>query len=212
MTPEELTAEADRIAALRNDPRTPAIVRRALLEPGGLTLRGYLRLEAAGSPLLSGAWPPTEDVASMAQGFCTAWEIVFPGRELPPASSLVAGIAEMQAEVSRGFSTVMPMRFPRSPGASATTEAPDGLGWVARLLGCFTALGWRVDDVLDLPLDVLFVLVAALQGNEGAESAGEDYRERKVGSAVPVGGEPEEKNPGQQPQGTEKNGQKEEDE
>jgi hypothetical protein len=178
MTPEELQAEADRIAALRNDPRTPAVVRRAFVRRGGVSLRGYLALEEAGSPVLSGAWP-VEDAGQMAEAFCAGWGIVFPERAVPPASELAQAIGEMAAEVSRGFSTVMPMRFPRTPGATPVHEPHDGLGWVARLLGRFVALGWKPDDVLDLPLDQLFVLNAALQANEGADSAGEDYRERK---------------------------------
>ena len=179
MTPEELQAEADRIAALRNDPRTPAVVRRAFVRRGGVSLRGYLALEEAGSPVLSGAWP-VEDAGQMAEAFCAGWGIVFPERAVPPASELAQAIGEMAAEVSRGFSTVMPMRFPRTPGATPVHEPHDGLGWVARLLGRFVALGWNPDDVLDLPLDQLFILNAALQANEGADSAGEDYRERNA--------------------------------
>ena len=37
--------------------------------------------------------------------------------------------------------------------------------------------------VLDMPLDALFVLTAALSANEGAECAGEDYRERDSAAA-----------------------------
>jgi hypothetical protein len=177
MTPAELEAAADELAAQRNDPRTPAVVRRALLEPGCLTLRDYLALEQAGSPLLAGAWP-TEDPAAMAQAFCTAHAIVFPGREIPPPQALAGAIEEMEAVVSRGLSTVMAMRFRKPPGTPLSPESPDGLGWVARLLGRFAARCWKPDDVLDLPMDQLFILSAAIFLHEGAECAGVDYRER----------------------------------
>jgi hypothetical protein len=74
---------------------------------------------------------------------------------------------------------------------------------VAGLAGAF-ALAWGVlfpglclppAAVLDMPLDALFVLTAALSANEGAECAGEDYRERDSAAAerteIPRDGEPE---------------------
>ncbi|TSA32141.1 MAG: hypothetical protein D4R65_10100 [Verrucomicrobiaceae bacterium] len=175
MTTEELAAEADRIAALRADPRTPAVVRRAFLRPGGLTLRKFLALEEVGSPALDGRWP-SDDAAAMAQAFCTAWEILFPGRDVPPAAELARSIAEMADEVNRGFSTVMPMRFPRA-GTDGASPSQDGLGWVARFVARFT---FPVDTTLDMPMDQLFILAAAQSANEGADCAGEDYRERTL--------------------------------
>jgi hypothetical protein len=181
MTTAELEAEADRVAALRADPRTPGIVRRAFVRPGALTLRRFLALEEAASPVLDGQWP-TGDAAAMADAFCTAWGIVFPGREIPPAADLGTAIAELAAEVTRAFSTVMPMRFPRTPGAPARSEPPDGLGWVARLWARLVSAG--LTDPLDTPLDQLFILAAALSANEGADCAGEDYRERVSSDSV----------------------------
>ena len=179
MTDEELQEAADDLAARRNDPRTPAIVRRAFLGRA-MTLRTYLALEDAASPVLSGDWPVDRPEA-MAEAFCTAWATVFPGRSIPDAEGLQDAMAELQAAVRRSFSTVMPMRFPKVRGAAERTEAPDGLGWVARTVGRFVALGWRPEDVLDLPMDQLFILNAALAANEGADCAGEDYRERETG-------------------------------
>jgi hypothetical protein len=43
--------------------------------------------------------------------------------------------------------------------------------------------------VLDTPLDQLFILAAALSANEGAECAGEDYRERNAESGDRKGAE-----------------------
>ena len=198
MTDEELEAAADDLAARRNDPRTPAIVRRAFLGERGsrvegrgdesegsarlpaLTLRRYLALEEAASPVLDGRWP-SGDPHAMTEAFCTAWATVFPGRSIPDAEGLQDAMAELQAAVRRSFSTVMPMRFPKVRGAEERAEAPDGLGWVARTVGRFVALGWRPDDVLDLPMDQLFILAAALAAHEGADCAGQDYREREGG-------------------------------
>lgn len=178
MTTEELAAEADRIAALRADPRTPAVVRRAFLRPGGLTLRKLLALEDVESPVLDGRWP-VDDAAAMSQAFCTAWEILFPGRDIPSAADLGVAINEMADEVARGFSTVMPMRFPKVGGDSAPPSS-DGLGWVARFVARFP---FPPDTTLDMPMDQLFILAAAQSANEGADCAGEDYRERGVRSA-----------------------------
>ena len=180
MTTEELEAEADRAAALRADPRTPAVVRRAFLRPGAITLRKFLALEDAASPVLDGRWP-TDDAAAMAQAFCTAFAIVCPGRDIPPAADLAQAIGEMSAEVRRGFSTVMPMRWPRQPGADPAPAREDGLGWVARFIARFP---YPPDAVLDMPLDQLFILAAAMSANDGADCAGEDYRERSVEGSV----------------------------
>ena len=175
MTVEELTAEADRLAAARADARTPAIVRRAWLRPGALTLRRFLALEEAASPVLSGLWP-LEDAGAFAEAFSVAWGILFPERPLPAAADVAAGIGEMLEEVQRGFSTVMSMRFPRY-GRERETEshAVDGLGWAVRLVA---SLPWPPATVLDMPLDEVFMLVAGRAAVEGAECAGQDYRER----------------------------------
>jgi hypothetical protein len=177
---EELEAEAERIAALRNDPRTPAIVRRAFLRPCVLTLRKYLALEDADSPVLTGRWSAS-DAGALAGEFLTAWGIVYPARAVPAAQHLGEAISEMDEAVIQAFATVMPMRFPRTPGAHAVHEPSDGLGWGARMVARFVGMGWRTDDVLDLPLDLLFIVSAGLQANEGAECAGDDYRERNAG-------------------------------
>ena len=170
-----LEAEADRIAALRADPRTPSVVRRAFLRPGAITLRKFLALEDAASPVLDGKWP-FEDPAAMAEAFCTAFAIVFPGEPIPEASELSRAIDRMVADVRRGFSTVMPMRWPRN-GADSASRQDDGLGWVARFIARFSYLP---ETTLDIPMDQLFILAAAQSANEGADCAGEDYRERTL--------------------------------
>lgn len=176
MTTEELQAEADRIAALRNDPRTAAIVRRAFLRPGAVTLRRYLALEEVGSPVLTGQWP-WDDAEAMGVEFCQAWEIIFPARELPPAGDLAGAMGELSDEVARAFSTVMPMRFPRTAGAEPMQTSHDGLGWLARFLARFS---YPPDQTLDMPLDQLFIISAAMAANDGADSVGEDYKERLI--------------------------------
>ncbi len=181
MTLEELEQEAEALAEARRDPRTPAVVRRALLRPGGLTLRQWLELEEAGSPVLSGQWP-VGDAAEWAQRFCEAYAMVFPGRELPPPTEVAGGVREMEEATLRSFCTVMPMRFPQPAGVETRVPPPDGLGWVARLLGTFVAVGWQPAEVLETPLEVLFMLQASLAAHEGAESVGQDYREREEGS------------------------------
>lgn len=176
MKEESLEAMAEELAARRNDPRTPWVVRRALLEPG-LTLRVYLALEEADSPVLSGRWP-TEDAEAMAGAFCRAWELVFPGECMPSAEGLPEGLARLQEAVTGAFATVMPMRF--AGQREESPAPPDGLGWVARVVGRFVGLGWRLEEVLDVPLGALFVLLAGMAAAEGATCAGQDYRERSA--------------------------------
>lgn len=175
---DELAAAADELAARRNDPRTPAVVRRALLRPQGLTLRGYLALQDAGSPLVAGgeAWA-VDDAERFSQQFCKGWATVFPGRDLPPAGQASEGIQAMVAQIERAFSTVMPMK---ARGAAATTT-PDLLGWVTRVLGRFAAAGILPDQVLDLPMDVMWLTLAGMGASDGYDCSGQDYREREVG-------------------------------
>ncbi|MFZ4774635.1 MAG: hypothetical protein ACOYM3_04685 [Terrimicrobiaceae bacterium] len=173
---QELEAEADRIAARRADLRTPAVVRRAFLRPCALTLRKFLALEDVESPALNGRWPYGQ-AEQMAQAFCTSFAILFPGRDIPGPDLLDQAIAEMHDAIRQGFSTVMPMQFPRPPGSPATCAPADGLGWVARLVA---RTAHPADAVLDMPLDQLFIIVAAMSANEGAECTGEEYRDREI--------------------------------
>ena len=173
-----LEAASDALAARRADPRTAAVVRRAFLPPFcALTLRRYLALEEADSPLITHVWP-WDDAAAMAQAFCTAWAILFPLREIPGVKQLSESIEEMVTEMNRGRSTVMKMRAPRTPGASTSASLSDGIGWVPRLLGRAYEAG--LSDPLDLPMDQLFVIVAGAEANDGKESIGEDYSDRSL--------------------------------
>jgi hypothetical protein len=183
MDVHELEAAAEELAARRNDPRTRAVVRRALLGCGRdarapLTLRGYLVLQQHGSPLVTGgeAWA-FDDAEVLSQQFCTAWAMVFPGRDLPPAGQFQSAVEQMAAQVARAFSTMMPMR---SRGTQTLAE-PDGLGWVARVLGRFANAGILPDAVLDLPMDVMWLTLAGMAAAEGKECAGQDYHEREIG-------------------------------
>lgn len=178
MTTAELEAEADRIAAARADSRTPRVVRRALLSGDGLTLRQYLQLEEAGSPLLHGGLA-ADDTRARAEAIYTAWLIVFPDRPIPAVDALPEARATLQAAIGRAFSTAMPMRWPL-PGPTSAPRA-DGLGWVVCLIGRFVALGWLLDEILDSHLDALFLMQAGVLADEGYDCAGEDYRDRESG-------------------------------
>ena len=172
-TIHELEAEADAIAERRADQRTPAVVRRALVRPGPITLRKFLLLEEAESPVLSEQWP-WQDAAAMAQAFCAAFEIIFPDRELTAPDRMLEGIEEMRAAAAQAVSTIMPMRFPRSPDAAPFVAPADGIGWAARM---WARIGGHPAQ-LDMPMEQVFLLSAAMDANDGAECAGEDYRDR----------------------------------
>lgn len=178
---EALEAEAEAMARERADSRTPAIVRRAFLPPfGAITPRRLMELEEINSPLLLGQWP-WDDPAAMAQAFCKAYAILFPGREIPPPSQMDVALLDMLGEVKRAFEAFMPMRSPSLPGVSLRTQTSDGIGWLPRLLAL--AHKNNLPDPLDTPLDQLFILSAAVAANDGKECAGADYRDRKISAA-----------------------------
>ncbi len=169
----ELEAEADAIAARRADQRTPAVVRRALVRPGPITLRKFLLLEEAESPVLSEQWP-WQDAAAMTHAFCTAFEIIYPDRELLAPDRILEGIEEMRAAAAQAVSTIMPMRFPRSSDAAPFVAPTDGIGWAART---WARIGGHPAQ-LDMPMEQVFLLSAAMDANDGAVCAGEDYSDR----------------------------------
>ena len=114
----------------------------------------------------------------MAQAFCTAWAILFPLRKLPAAKQIDEGIDRMMAEVSRGRSTIMKMRSPRTPGGNISSALSDGIGWIPRLLA--RAYDSGLPEPLEMPLDQLFILAAGAEANDGKESVGEDYSDRSL--------------------------------
>lgn len=178
---EELEAESEALAKERADHRTPAIVRRAFLPPFcALTPRRLMELEQLDSPALSGEWP-WEDAAAMAQAFCTAHAIFFPGREVPPPSQMAAGLLAMTHEVKRGFQAMMPMKARHLPGMTQQAQLSDGIGWLPRLIAI--AHKANLPEPLDMPLDQLFILTAAAAAHEGMECAGTDYRDRGISAA-----------------------------
>ena len=170
---------ANEIAAKRADKRTPAVVRRAFLDPVcRLTLRGYFALEEMNSPLVTmGEWP-WNDAAAMRQLFCGSYAVLFPDRKTPAPDQLVEALNDMIAEVNRGFSTMMSMRTPTMPGQSPSLPRNNGIGWQALLIA--SALKAGIWEPLDLPLDQLFILAASNDFLDGMECRGEDYRDRSL--------------------------------
>jgi len=192
-----LTAEADRLAALRADPRTPAVVRRALLAPAvtrfgsiellPLTPYGWLQLEQIDSPALSGNWQALcNDPAHLLQQLSETLTIL--AQRPVPESELLALepsripvlIAAIAAVFARAHATLMPMRFPRPSGLPETTT-DDTFPWLPRLLVRLSAgLHQPISHLLHQPLDQLHLYAAALASIEGATATGQDYREREL--------------------------------
>lgn len=174
---QRLEAESERIAKLRADSRTPAIIRRAFLRPSSLTLRKFLQLEEIDSPALTGKWSLTEPT-QLSTEFIPAWEILFPDEEIPSPGKLGEGIKIIASAVAQGFSTIMSVRFPSFGRETAkTVPATDSIGWVALFLARFNL---PINQILDTPIEQLFVLSAAMSIREGADATGEDYREREI--------------------------------
>jgi len=186
LTPEELEAASERLAALRADPRTPAVVRRAFLPPAcAVTPRTYMQLEQISSPLAGGSWP-MNDPEAMAVAVLGSWSILFGDRPLLPAEQVGEMIELMAAELVRAFSTTMPTKFPSS-GDSPELPKEDSIGWIPRLMAEAYEAG--LPDPFEMPLDQLFVLLASSRVNAGAEATGRDYRERL--NPIPVCGNPD---------------------
>lgn len=174
MSAETLTAEADRIAARRNDPRTPAVVRRAIARPCAITLRKFLTLEDTCSPVLTGKWSE-EDRMQEAR---IAFAIIFPDRPPFKGNAIDMVIEEMDRQVDQAFSTIMKMKFPQPAGSAPAPSRADGIGWVGLLWARIVLAG--IENPLDMPLDQIFILASAIDFNEGASCVGEDYRDREA--------------------------------
>lgn len=170
------------LAALRADPRSPAVVRAALLRPSAVTIRRWLELEDAASPWATGRWPG--DPADAMRACAQAWAILWPGSH-PPQPEEAARL--ISSQISQAFCTALECRWPARAGDTRARAPHDATGWLARLLARLcAALSLTPDQALDIPLDQAFLLAAGWNLNDGMEPLGEDYHTRAPTAPAPA--------------------------
>jgi len=196
MTDAQLDDLSQRLAEEEGNPFTPQCVARAFLaEPSmlgpiqllPLTMRGYLRLESARSPYVTGMFP--EDNAERLQALCFAvavlsgrgWTIEELVEELTPEQAIEGDdlVADCMARV---WETALPMRRPAKAGEGVEPPARDhGFGWWVRVLTKLVVdLGFTRDEALDCPMAQAFALVATNAALDGMEPKEMNYREREA--------------------------------
>lgn len=198
MTNEALLDEVGKkLAGAENDLLQPACIARAFLDRpvqvGGialhpLTMRGYLELESARSPFVSGGEPPA-DVWAAVDALCAALTVL--SRRSVSAEEFMDAVEPEDAteawrivseQIIAAWETALPMRRVSRAGEAAA-EAPrnHGFGWWVRVLAkLITALNFSLHDALECPMAQAFALVAASAALEGMEPAGENWREREA--------------------------------
>jgi len=196
MTDAQLDELSKRLAEEEANPFTPQCVARAFLAQPvmlgpipllTLTMRGYLRLESARSPYVTGIFP--EDNAERLQALCLAVSVLSGrGLDLPDLMEALTPEQAIYAEdlvtdcVARAWEPALPMRRPAKTGEGAEPPARDhGFGWWVRVLTkLIVDLGFTRDGALDCPMPQAFALVATNAALDGLEPKEMNYREREA--------------------------------
>lgn len=192
---EQLEADSAALAEADNDPSTPRCVIEAFLdEPpllapglplGPLTMRGWLRLESARSPFVTGNWPTSPERRAEALAFAVAVlrnQLFTVDDLMKVLSGHDAGNAELivSNRINSAFSTALPMRWPSKKGDTALNR-DHGFGWWIRVLAKLVR-GFRmtIDQALDCQVSQAFALIATGAALDGAEPKEMNYREREA--------------------------------
>jgi hypothetical protein len=149
-----------------------------------LTIRRWMRLEAAGNSLL--AFDVPANIEDRLREVTGAASILSDGafRHCLPEKFDDLTEAVLQV-IGQGFSTALQMRDPDAKSGSA--DSVDLFGLSTRLLAhAVHRLRFPLDEALDTPTCKLFVLVATVDALDGKVPAGRDYFSRSVGSANPI--------------------------
>lgn len=192
---EQLEADSATLAEADNDPSTPRCVIEAFLdEPpvlapglplGPLTMRGWLCMEKARSPFLTGIWPDTPERRAEALAFAVGvlrnqpfplhdLMTVLSGHDAADAELIVAN------RINSAFSTALPMRWPSRTGESALSR-DHGFGWWIKVLTKLVEnLRMTIEQALDCPVAKAFALLATSASLAGAEPKEMNYREREA--------------------------------
>lgn len=182
-----------------------------------LTFRQYIALDAARSPVLSGAWghppdpsDPTDpshpsdstlllDQLAQALSILTSQPVTVDDvcTAVTPQTigDVFAGLARL---VREAMATALPMRHPIAHTTDSGAARDPGIGWWLLVLAALVAeCHLTPAAALDLPIHQGFALLAATAARQGAHPAGETYREQEaldITSAGP-GADPRSNNP-----------------
>lgn len=202
---EELQGMSAALAAADNDPWSPRCVAEAFVPEslvigpwsiGPLTMRGWLCLDKARSPFVTGVFP--EEVEARVGALCAAISILAGVRvgveDLRGAVSAEEALkAELMvcAWINNSFATALPMHRPARPGEEVPPAAREhGFGWWIKVLTkLISELHQPLPSALEMPLGQAFALLAVQALLDGCEPRELNYREREALSvAEPTGG------------------------
>lgn len=192
---DELDAVSAELAAAEGDPWTPACVAAAFLDEAvvvagvllhGVTMRGWLRLEVARSPFVTGQF--ASGAAERLRDLCFALSVLS-GRHVSeydltlgcsPQEALGAEVTVARL-INEEFATVLPMRFRSADGSLPREGGDEGFGWWPRLLTRLVRdFHMPLHEATALRLSKAFALVATGASLDGGEPKGENYREREA--------------------------------
>ena len=145
------------------------------------TIQRWMKLEAAGNPLLSFDVP--EDPELRLAAVTQAAEILsgISGLRFPPSAFDDLTEAVLQV-IGQGFSTALRMRDPDAKAGDA--DCVDLFGLSTRLLAhAVHRLRFPMDEALDTPTCQLFALVATVEALDGKVPVGRNYRSQEMSSA-----------------------------
>lgn len=181
MTPAEeqhLRAWSAELAGAEQSPWEPRCVARAFASAPGalvLTMQGWIDLDAARSPLLSGGLPETvEDLTAAVDAFGLQ------PFEADPELALAFAQDALDA-VNRAFEAQIRMR---AAGATGSTLS-GGFGDWLPILSCLIAqLGMTRLDALSTPVAQAFAIIAGHRHNQGGIVADATYAQRDATEAT----------------------------
>lgn len=162
---------------------TPETLAGIPLHP--LTMRGWLALDRARSPFLSGEWAGLCDDEALSA--LLAAVRVLSGRSDLSADALrglmtpeqaVAAVNQILGIVRRAFRTRLRMAWRWSKETPARRD-PEMGSWLPTLTELIT-LGMSRDQALDCPVDQAYALIAGAKALEGAEVEGPTWMEQQA--------------------------------
>jgi hypothetical protein len=172
---QELRETSAEIAAAAQSPWQPACIARAFATPPAgtlaLTMQGWIDLEHAHSPLLTGR--PLETIAELDVAFAA---FGLERTKSTPEEAVLIELA-MRTVLAEAFSMALPMRQPDAQ----VGVAEDGFGsWLPIYTALITQCGLAPQIASALRVDQAFALLAAHRRNQGWEAAGTPYALREI--------------------------------
>ncbi len=189
---EERNVISQALAASENDPWTPTCVVAAFLEEPGqvagldlqpLTMQGWLRLEKARSPFVSGSLP--QDGEGRLQAICFALSVLTSAPVHPEylmsrltAEEVVAAELTISSRINAVFETSLPVRWPQNDNVPESRD--HGLGWWIRVFTRLVSdLHIQPKAALETAVSQAFAMLAARNLMDGAVPKEMNWKERE---------------------------------